>query len=151
MLGTLNPALVWFLVGFVLLLAELVLPGFVVIFFGIGAWMTALLLLIGVLKSFNSQLLVFIITSIVSLIIFRKKGKRIFEGKTSGKLAPNQSVDDIKGEKALVVEAVLPGKLGGKVEFHGTLWEAEADEPIERGSVVEIVGRVNLTVKVKPL
>ena len=151
MFDSVNPVLVWFLVGLVFLLAELTLPGFVIIFFGIGAWITALLLLLGLLKSFNSQLLVFLVTSVASLVIFRKKGRGVFEGKTSGKLGPDQSLDDIKGEKAVVVEAVLPNKLGGKVEFHGTLWEAESDVPIKKGAIVEIVGRVNLTVKVKPL
>jgi membrane protein implicated in regulation of membrane protease activity len=151
MFGSLNPVLVWFLVGLVFLLAELALPGFVIIFFGIGAWITALLLLLGLIKSFDSQLVIFLISSVASLIFFRKKGRSIFEGKTSGKLAPDQSLDDIKGEKAVVVEAVLPNKLRGKVEFHGTLWQAESDVPIEKGAVVEIVDRVNLTVKVKPL
>jgi membrane protein implicated in regulation of membrane protease activity len=146
MFGSLNPILVWFLVGLVFLLAELALPGFVIIFFGIGAWITALLLLLGLLKSFNSQLLVFLATSVASLIIFRKKGRSIFEGKTSGKLAPDQSLDDIKGEKVVVVEAILPEKVGGKVEFHGTLWEAESDVPIEKGAVVEIVGRARIVI-----
>jgi membrane protein implicated in regulation of membrane protease activity len=150
MFGSLNPVLVWFIIGLILLIAETVLPGFVIIFFGIGAWVTTLLLLLGLLNSSNSQLLVFLVSSIVSLILFRKKGRQIFEGKTSGKLAPGQSLDDIKGQKALVVESIKP-KTGGKVEFHGTVWDAESDVLIEKGTVVQIVERSDLTMKVKPV
>mgnify|MGYP007118357041 CR=1 FL=1 len=35
--------LLWFLVGLILLLSELALPGFVIVFFGVGAWVTAVL------------------------------------------------------------------------------------------------------------
>jgi len=150
MFGSMNPVLVWFIIGLILLIAETVLPGFVIIFFGIGAWVTTLLLLLGLLNSSNSQLLVFLVSSIVSLILFRKKGRQIFEGKISGKLAPGQSLDDIKGQKALVVESIKP-KTGGKVEFHGTVWDAESDVPIEKGTVVQIVERSDLTMKVKPV
>jgi membrane protein implicated in regulation of membrane protease activity len=150
MFGSLNPVLVWFLIGLVLLIAETVLPGFVIIFFGLGAWVTTLLLLLGLIDSSNIQLLVFLVSSILSLILFRKKGRRIFEGKTSGKLAPDQSLDDIKGQKAVVIETIKP-KTGGKVEFHGTVWEAESDVPIEKGTVVQIVDRFDLTMKVKPV
>jgi len=34
-------ALLWFLLGLGVMALELVLPGFVIIFFGIGAWITA--------------------------------------------------------------------------------------------------------------
>ena len=121
-----------------------------IIFFGIGAWVTTLPLLFGLIESFNIQLVVFLVSSILSLLLFRKKGKQIFEGKRSGRLAPDRSLEDIKGEKVVVVEAIKANMLGGKVEFHGTLWEAEADVPIDKGAVVEIVDRVNLTIKVKP-
>jgi len=37
------------------------------------------------------------------------------------------------------------------VEFHGTNWLAEADEEIAVETVVEIVGKENITLKVKTL
>ena len=37
-----DPAVIWFLVGLGLLLLELALPGLVILFFGAGAWVTAL-------------------------------------------------------------------------------------------------------------
>ena len=37
----LKPELIWFLIGLVLLLMEFAIPGLVVLFFGIGAWVVA--------------------------------------------------------------------------------------------------------------
>jgi len=141
-------ALYWFLIGLVLALVEMAMPGFVVIFFGIGAWAVTLLILFGILPSFNGQMLVFLIVSVASLILFRKKGKKIFEGKVAGK---DQAVDEITGERAVVMEDIYPNQLGGKVELHGTLWEANADTVIEKGRMVEIIERNNLTLRVRAL
>lgn len=143
--------LVWFVVGLVLALAEFIIPGLVIIFFGAGAWITALALMLGLIETFNEQLIVFLVSSIVSLVLFRKQGQHYFEGKVSGKLAPGESLDDVHGKKAVVISAIKPKALGGKVEYNGTPWPAEAEVEIEAGTVVEIISRNNLTLKVKPL
>lgn len=146
-----NSALIWFIIGLVFILAELGLPAFIVIFFGIGAWTVTLLLELGAIHSFNSQLIVFLLASLLSLIIFRNKGRQIFTGKTTGKLTPDQSIDDFAGQRAKVVTEIRSDTLMGKVEFHGTLWIAKAEVPIDEGVMVEVVARENLTLKVKPL
>ena len=38
---TLDPALLWFLLGFVLVLAEFAAPGIIIIFVGLGAWVVS--------------------------------------------------------------------------------------------------------------
>jgi len=37
----------------------------------------------------------------------------------------------------------------GKVELHGTNWNATADEDINEGEIVEIISKDNLTLTVK--
>jgi membrane protein implicated in regulation of membrane protease activity len=143
--------LFWFLLGLVLMLAELVTPGFVIVFFGIGAWITALCMWIGIANSFDVQLLVFLSGSILSLVLFRKQGKKYFQGRVSGKLTDTQSMDDVRGERAMVIEDIQPNTSQGKVEFHGTSWDAEAEVVIKKGTTVEIVERMNLLLKVKPV
>lgn len=145
-----DPELAWFLVGLLLLLAELVTPGFVVIFFGVGAWVTALLIAFGLLPTFNAQLLTFMVASVVSLLLFRKKGKSLFEGRRAGGYGANEAVDSIVGEKAVVVADIAPNA-SGKVEFNGSHWQAEADVAIAKGTTVSVVERRNLTLIVKPL
>jgi membrane protein implicated in regulation of membrane protease activity len=143
--------LLWFLVGLVLLLSELVLPGLVIIFFGVGAWVTALLVGFDLLPSFNAQLIVFLVTSVLALVIFRKKGQRYFEGRVSGIWNPRASMEDLKGDRAVVTSPIAPNTPGGKVEYHGTTWNAESDVSIAQGQPVVIVERKNLVLHVKPL
>jgi membrane protein implicated in regulation of membrane protease activity len=40
-----EPAMVWFLIGLILIVSEFAVPGLVIIFFGLGAWVAALALL----------------------------------------------------------------------------------------------------------
>lgn len=135
----------------VLMLTELVLPGFIIIFFGIGAWVTAVCIWIGFADSLNTQLVIFLVSSLASLVLFRRQGQKYFKGKVSGKVDDVSRLDDVKGEKALVIEEIVPQGLPGKVEFHGTVWNAVADETIPKGTPVEVLERDNLTLKVKPL
>ena len=151
MYGIDSAVLVWFFIGFLLIITELVMPGFIVIFFGVGAWVTCLLLELGLIHSFNAQLIVFLLASGASLLLFRKKGKNLFDGKKSGKLGPFESLDDYIGKRAVVAEAIKPGDPTGKVEFNGTRWNAESAESLPAGEPVEIIKRENLTLVVKSL
>jgi membrane protein implicated in regulation of membrane protease activity len=146
-----QPELYWFLLGLALMLSELALPGFVIVFFGIGAWVTAFTLLLGFTEPFNVQLLVFLISSLLSLVLFRKQGQKYFQGRVSGKLDDVAKLDDVRGERAVVIEDIVPATLAGKVEFHGTNWNAIAATEIKKGTPVEILERDNLTLKVKPI
>ena len=148
-MGSLSNELMWFLSGLILLLAEFIIPGFVIIFFGIGAWVVALLLWFNMEITFVNQLFIFLVSSILTLVIFRRYGKKYFQGKI--KTDDAQKFDDIRGEKATVIADIIPNGINGKVEFHGTMWNAESDIPIQRGSVVEVLERNNLTLKVKPI
>ncbi len=143
--------LLWFLVGLILLLSELALPGLVIIFFGVGAWVTAILVGLGILPEFNGQLMVFLVSSILALVLFRKKGKNYFEGRVSREWNPTASMEDVRGQRAVAINAIVPNAQNGKVEFHGTSWNADSDVPITQGQVVEIIEQNNLRLKVKPL
>lgn len=151
MLDTLSPGVLWFLVGLVCIAAELVVPGFVIIFFGIGAWCTALCCWVGLTGSFDSQLLVFLGATVLSLALLRKQGKRWLGGRVTGVLEPGKNFEDFQGGRAIVVEDIAPRGAGGKVEYHGTVWQADADVPISRGTVVTVASRDGLCLKVHPL
>lgn len=142
--------LAWFLIGIGFMLLEFIIPGFIIFFFGAGAWIAALATVVGI-DNLNVQLLVFLISSILLLVLLRTRVKRYFEGKVSKKDLADELIESVKGEKAIVVNDIFPNKIGGKVEFHGTHWNAEADEEIKKGEVVEIVERRNLVLKVKKI
>ncbi|MHC4243930.1 MAG: NfeD family protein [Planctomycetota bacterium] len=145
----LQPEIIWFLVGLVLLIMEFILPGLIIAFFGVGAWIVALVCLITDI-GINTQLIIFIIASILSLLCLRKWLKGIFLGHTGSKQNLKENLDEFVGQKAVVKEKIVP-KAGGKVEFHGTNWLALADEEIAEGAMVQIISKDNITLKVKSL
>jgi len=145
----LKPELIWFLVGLILLILEIVLPGLIVAFFGVGAWIVALICLFTDI-SLNTQLLIFIICSVLSLLLLRKWLKGIFLGHVVSKQNIRENLEEFVGRRAVVKERIVPNGRG-KVEFRGTDWQAEADEEIAEGAAVEIIGKDNITLKVKAL
>lgn len=139
--------IIWFLLGLVLILSELMLPGVVLLFFGIGAWLAATLLWLGVIDSLAMSLAVFTVTSVLSLLLLRKYVVRTFKGRKSGEDNVNEEQEFI-GKLATVLETIDPNREGGKIEFRGVQWNATAEEVIEKGVSVRIASRENLTVRV---
>jgi membrane protein implicated in regulation of membrane protease activity len=142
-----SPELIWFLIGLVFILLEFLIPGVIVIFFGIGAWLTALALLFfnfGI----NAQLVIFLTASIVFLVILRKKVKNIFVGDSENQTPDD--LDNITGKKVKVIKAISPNE-NGKVMFNGSTWNAESQEAIEENEIVQIIGKKNLTLIVEKL
>ncbi len=145
----LKPELVWFLIGLALLLAEFITPGLIIFFFGVGAWVVAAVCLFTDI-SLNTQLVIFIISSILLLAALRRWLKGVFMGHVKASQNTREEMKEFIGEKAVVKKTIKPN-LTGKVELHGTDWMAEADEEIAEGAMVEIIGKNNLTLKVKSL
>ena len=145
----LKPELIWFLIGLLLLLAEFAIPGLIVLFFGIGAWIVAGVCLLTDI-SLNVELGIFIGSSVLCLVCLRSWLKGIFMGHVKGKQDLTEDLQEFVGERAVVMQAIAP-KRPGKVELHGTNWTAEADMEIQEGAAVEVVAKDNLTLKVKTL
>jgi membrane protein implicated in regulation of membrane protease activity len=148
----LRPELIWFLVGLVLLLLEFTMPGLIIFFFGVGAWIVAALCFAStyVHDSINMQLLIFLVSSILSLLVLRKWLKGIFHGHTDLEQDLTQDMEEFVGQKAVVTTKISPKK-GGKVELNGTNWKAESDMEIEEGVTVEVVSKDNITLKVRAI
>lgn len=144
-----EPQWIWLLAGILLIMAEFAIPGLIVIFFGIGACVVAGICFFTEI-SVNTQLLIFIAVSVISLLALRKYIKGVFVGHVTGKQDTSENLSEYIGQK-VVVKKTISIDLGGKVEFHGTSWQAESETEIAEGTVVEIVGKDNLTLKVKAL
>jgi inner membrane protein len=141
-----RPELLWFFLGLILLLLELVVPGFVIIFFGVGAWITALVCLVAD-PGVNLQIIIFGVTSVISLIGLRKLIQKKFFYSREGK---SEAVEDeFTGKEGVAIsEFTKDGK--GKVEFKGTRWNAESESEIKEGQAVIIIKKESLILKVKP-
>jgi membrane protein implicated in regulation of membrane protease activity len=146
-LSTVSPVLAWFLLGILLFALELALPGMIVFFFGVGAWCAALAVFLLPL-SLAGQLLVFLVTSLVALVLLRATVKKVFLG---GKLEVDAMEQTIPaGATGEVIEDILP-PAAGKIKYGGSFWQATAERPLVKGTVVRILEKSNLTVKVEPM
>lgn len=141
-----RPELAWFIMGLILLLLELVIPGFVIFFFGVGAWVTALVCLF-VNPGINLQIVIFAVSSVLALVTLRKmiQNKFIYNKKDLSEAVE----DEFTGREAVAVEDFGPGNRG-KVEFKGTSWKARSSSEIHSGQTVKIIEKDDLTLIVEP-
>ena len=73
--------LIWFLIGLGFLLLEMTMPSFIIFFFGLGALNVSVITgLVNDNLSFNTQIIIFICSSIFYLLILRNRLKNIFFG-----------------------------------------------------------------------
>ena len=109
----------WLIFGFLLIVAELLLPtGFFLFFFGVGGVLTGFLVLSGLLPTFIAQGIAFIGISLCLVVLLRKPllAKFHFRNRT-------HAVDSLIGETAQTLEAIAPNAIG-KVELRGSSWSA---------------------------
>jgi len=135
-----SPWLIWFLLGIGLAFLELQLPGFIVVFFGIGCWVVAGALLIWDL-ALSHQIALFICSSIGSILLLRRFFVRAFRGSSSDS-ASDEFDEFPKKEKVKVTKSITPD-CKGRVAYRGTTWNAVSDEHIESGEIVELAGYAN--------
>ena len=141
-----NPAVIWFLIGLVLLLLEFAIPGLIIFFFGIGAWITALAILLFD-PGLNIQIVIFLVSSVLALTLFRRYLKKKFfkEGGDDSASLDNEFLG-----KIAVAETDIPADGRGKVNFKGTLWGADSEVDISKGDRVKITAKESIILKVKP-
>ncbi len=146
-----SASLIWFLIGVGFLLAELMLPGLILIFFCFGSWIAALVLLLADV-AVEAQTAIFLVTSLVMLFTLRKLFMRTFGGRLK-EGADKELADRAMGRQALVTGAIGPA-VPGEIKFRGSFWRAVADVDIPEGATVIIEGPASddgLTFRVKPL
>jgi len=142
----LTAAVIWIIIGFVFFLLEFVFPGLILFFFAVGAWIVAVLCLFLDL-SINQQLIIFLISSVATILLFRKwLSKILWKRKHSTELLE----DEFLGKIAKAETAISPGE-NGKVDFKGTTWQAASDDFIGKGENVIIVGNESILLLVKSI
>ena len=150
MLETLfHPAWFWIILGFLLIGAEFLVPGFWILFFGLSAIITGILnaFLPGVNQGYS--IILCAVLGGILLLLSRKLFPDFFASKNNTDTSEkNIETDDVAGAIATVTEAITPQR-PGKVDFRGSAWIATADHDLPVGTTVTIVSRKNLTLTVK--
>ena len=141
-----DSAIIWFLIGLGLIIAELAIPGVILVFIGVAAWVVAILDWCGV-DSFSIQLWVFGLVSVGLVVFARRYVKGWFRG--SETTAEGDVDEEFVGKVVTVLEAIEPGDFG-RVELKGAHWKAFSEVPVPAGSRAVVIARDNITLEVKP-
>ena len=134
MIGNLDPAWLWLIGGVLLLIAEVIAPGFFLLFIGAAAIITgvvAVVLPIGVPVQFA-------VFAILALVIARFGGRRAYAARYDHSADPllNDHAARLIGRVVVVVEAVDSN--GGRVRVGDGEWSARG-RPAAVGERVRIV------------
>jgi len=133
----------WTVLGFVLILAELILPGAIVVFLGLAALIVSTSLYLGLISGWISALTLWFISSLVLIIALRHLLQKFIQGDVE-----KQNTDedlDAFGALAIVTEKIDPEQ-DGRIDFRGTSWKAKCFEgPFLPGMKVKIISREDIT------
>jgi membrane protein implicated in regulation of membrane protease activity len=115
-------------------------------FFGLGALTVGILTRLGVVGPVWMEWLLFPVTSVVYLLLFRRRLQQRVQQTTRA-----DEVDTLIGAPAVTKERIPPGDIG-RVELRGTVWNARNNgtEAIEPGRRCRVVGVDGLLVFVQP-
>ena len=132
--------LIWFLIGVSFLIAEFLMPTFIMFFFAIGA------IIVSVITSFyalsiNSQIILFGLLSVASLLLLRNYMKNIFKGKEfkGENIESNNSVDLDKD--IAIVSKTIESDNFGEIKYKGTFYKAQSKSLICEGKKVRVVSK----------
>lgn len=143
-----NPQYLWFILGIILLILEIAIPGLFILFFGIGAILTSIITWIFNIP-ISIQLTIFLISSIFGLIIFRKYLKKILFTYNS----QNKEVtleQEFIGKHA-IADTDFEANHTGKIIFKGAPWSARSSYFVKKGEEVIIIAKDNITLIVEPI
>ena len=142
-------AWLWVYAGAALMFLELIVPGFVLCFFGLSAaTVGALKFAFGDAFTSTWQLAAFSVFSILYIVLLRRYLTKVFVG---GKVETKTDFDNESvGRTGKVTEAIRP-LLTGRVLLGDAEWTAAADRPIGAGADVRVVSQQNLTMKVEEI
>lgn len=143
---------IWFVVGMVLFVVELLSPFFIMFFFGLGAWAAGAAALLT--DDLAVPVLVFGVASVVFLLTLRRILVRTFRGRT--KFSSDKAAEGLPslhaGKTATVTRAIVPGGVG-EISVGGSFWRAVASVTVPEGEQVRVMGHVpddELTLEVAP-
>jgi membrane protein implicated in regulation of membrane protease activity len=141
--------LIWIVLGFVLIGAELFVNAFILVFFGIAALVVGVALWLGLPHANGLPFIVFSVASVGMLLLLRSRFQDWFKGGSTAA----ETDDDFLGFDAQVesgFDAATPTR--GKVSFRGASWRARSDAgPFAPGDFVRICNRDSSTLIVRAI
>jgi len=138
----------WIMLGAVLMVAEMLVPGTMLVWFGAAAVLTGLAVSV-VDLDFAFQILIFGVLSLVTIFPARAMVRRLMPGDAPGADKVNNFGADMIGRRATISEPVVNGT--GAVHFGDTRWKVRCDTDMAAGGLVEITGTDGAVLRVRPV
>ena len=137
----------WEIAGLALVLLELAVPAFFIIWFGFGAMLVGLVLLLAPGLALSAQIGVWVLASVAMTVLWFRVFKR-----SQHKTLVGTAAGEVIGEIGLLVSAVAPFERG-KVRFQRPVlgaeeWVCMAESAIAAGERVRVVSVEGSYVKV---
>jgi len=142
--------IIWCVLGILLLLAEFIVPGLVIIFFGTSALTVGIALWMGMPVTGGLPFVVFTALAVLQILVLRRFFKGWFTGQTLGPENSGGGVEEVIGKRVSRVSGFNDGSRDGIVSFKGADWSARSEEAVSNCESFIIVGREGLTLIVKP-
>jgi len=136
----------WWVIGIVLIMLELFLPGAFFLWMGIAAALVGIILLVAPDMTWQSQFIIFAIVSVVSIAVWR-----IYLNKhpiATDKPTLNRRGEQYVGREFTLAEPVVNGV--GKLKVDDTMWKIEGDD-CESGTKIKIIEADGAVLKIEVL
>lgn len=133
--------LVWIAVGVACLGLEIIAPGFVIFWFGIGALLTSAGVFVGLIGADNAaaQWFFFFTSSLLCLLVWHFYFKKYFRSAGDAD-ERDPTLNELRGRVVKAIMPDVPGEVELFTPYHGIKrWQAEAKEIIEEGSEIMVL------------
>jgi membrane protein implicated in regulation of membrane protease activity len=128
----------WFIAGVIFIIAEVFTPGFVLLWFGVGAVAAGILSLLGL--GFAFQVIAFLVISIALTIASRTIFEKFFMRSAPGRRI-RTGIESLPGQIGMVVQASQGTLNEAAVKVYGSTWTAypaPGEEPLREGEQVAV-------------
>ncbi len=146
-MGNLLSSYGWWILALVLIAAELLAPGYFLLWIGVAAAVMGLVMLLFPDLPFLAQAILFGVLAIAACLVYWKFIRPLAELRDDQPLL-NRKGERMLGRRVLVAEAFVNGR--GKVRVGDTVWLAEGPD-VGVGAAVEVVGVHGATLTVTPV
>ena len=137
----------WLVFGLVLLILEILAPGFLFIWFGLAALVTgALAFLLASASGFGWQLQT--VAFLVLSVIFVLAGRRFFGSRSSDADEPllNRRGEQLVGQRATLTEPIINGR--GRIRINDTMWRVKGPD-LPAGTEVRVIAFDPVTLEIE--
>lgn len=137
----------WWIVALVLIAIEVIMPGYFMLWIGIGAAVTGVLVFIVPGMSMLVQAIVFAMLAFASCAAYWYWLRPALQRKEPGDERLNRRAEQLIGNRYVLIEAIVNGR--GKARVGDGQWMVSGPD-LPAGSTVEVVAVEGTTLKVRP-